>query len=271
MAASAFGVFLALLAVSSALPVDHVIMKADPGPRYQYVVGPDGAELVDLWWKASDLIEARRFNAETQVFFHLFTRSNPTVSQPLVLGVQDILAASNFDASKKTVFLVHGWRNTPHHDFNVHLIHAYLVAEDVNLIMVDWSIGAGAIYIVAIANSIRSALDPALPGWIINPSAFKSTDGKYTEVIHTDLGFAGRIRPLGDVDFYPNRGFNMPGCATLPYNPVIRKLDDGLRYQYMEGPDGSLHLVDLWGKVSDVAEASRYNPDRQNVYHLYTR
>ena len=58
---------------------------------------------------------------------------------------------------------------------------------------------------------------------------------------------------------------------ALPYDPVIRKLDEDLRYQHVEGPDGSLHLVDLWGTVSDVAEAARYIPDRQNVYHLYTR
>ncbi|XP_050556537.1 pancreatic lipase-related protein 2 [Spodoptera frugiperda] len=263
--AAALRVFsaLAIIAVSTALPADHELLKVDPGPRYQYMSSPEGVELVDLAWKPSDLLETARFDAETQVFFHLFTRANPTVSQPLLLGVQDILDASNFDASKKTVVIVHGWRNTPLHDFNVYLVHAYLQAEDVNMIMVDWSIGAGALYVVAMANNIRTgeqvakfvtwlnsatgasldnyhmighslgghqvgiigrnlggevayitALDPAMPGWIVNPSGFKPTDGKYTEAIHTDLGFAGRVRPVADVDFYPNQGFNMPGCET---------------------------------------------------------
>ncbi|KAJ8704794.1 hypothetical protein PYW08_012114 [Mythimna loreyi] len=139
----------------------------------------------------------------------------------------------------------------------------YLAAEDVNLIMVDWSIGAGVDYIVALNNTIRSgehvarfitwlnsasgakldryhvighslgahqagiigrhlggglayitALDPALPGWITNPSSFRPSDGVYTEVIHTDAGFSGLLSPVGDVDFYPNGGRNMPGCST---------------------------------------------------------
>ncbi|XP_022831045.1 pancreatic lipase-related protein 2-like [Spodoptera litura] len=156
MAAAVLGVFLAILAVTAALPEDHELMKVDPGPRYQYMSSPEGTELVDLAWKPSDLLEAAKYNVETQVFFHLFTRANPTVSQPLLLGVPHILAASNFDPSKKTVVIAHGWRNTPLHDFNVYLVHAYLQAEDINMIMVDWSIGAGALYIVAIANNIRT-------------------------------------------------------------------------------------------------------------------
>ncbi|KAJ8706734.1 hypothetical protein PYW07_012812 [Mythimna separata] len=313
MAGGQFGVIVAILAGISALPTDHVIYKLDPsGPRYQYMNSPAGPELVDLWMKTSDVLSAARYNPEVNNGYHLFTRSNPTTSQPIPLGGHSILKASNFDAKKKTVFLVHGWRNTPVSDFNVYLIHgqlrpttsqpiplrghsnlkasnfdakkktvflvhgwrntpvsdfnvylihAYLAAEDVNIILVDWSIGAGQTYMVALNNSIRSAehvarfitwlngasgakldnyhvighslgahqsgivgrqlggglayitaLDPALPGWITNPSSFRATDGVYTEVIHTDAGFSGLLSPVGDVDFYPNGGRNMPGC-----------------------------------------------------------
>lgn len=41
-------------------------------------------------------------------------------------------------------------------------------------------------------------------------------DGSYVEVIHTNGGFAGFLKPLGDVDFYPNGGIRMPGCGLDP-------------------------------------------------------
>ncbi|KAJ8706676.1 hypothetical protein PYW07_012754 [Mythimna separata] len=44
--------------------------------------------------------------------------------------------------------------------------------------------------------------------------ALKSNDAVYTEVIHTNIGNIGVEAPCGDVDFYPNGGINMPGCAT---------------------------------------------------------
>jgi hypothetical protein len=52
---------------------------------------------------------------------------------------------------------------------------------------------------------------------------------------------------------------------------VIRKLDNGLRYQYVQADDGQLHLVDMWMKTSDLNEVTRYDPDIHNFYHLFTR
>ncbi|XP_075989793.1 pancreatic lipase-related protein 2-like isoform X2 [Anticarsia gemmatalis] len=223
--------------------------------------GAEGPELVDLWLKTSDVQQAARYNPDQNNGYHLFTRKNPKISQPIPLGYDSLLKTSHYDVNKKTVILIHGWRNTPTSDFNVHLIDAYLTAEDVNVIMVDWSIGAGVLYVVALNNVHRSAdhvsryinwllaasggniaryhvighslgahqagivgrqlggrlpyitaLDPAMPGWITNDYAFKPDDGIYTEVMHTDVGHSGLLRPSGDVDFYPNGGRDMPGC-----------------------------------------------------------
>ncbi|KAF9406587.1 hypothetical protein HW555_013091 [Spodoptera exigua] len=255
-------VFVAILAFTNALPADQVISKMDPGPRYQYMTGPDGPELVDLWLKTSDVLAAARYNPNVNNHYHLFTRSNRVVSQPIPLGADAALRNSHFNRNRKTVFLIHGWRNTPSSDFNTHLINAYLTAQDVNVIMVDWSFGAAGDYLPAQANTIRSgehvaryitwlnsasganlnnyhiighslgahqagivgrhlngrvpyitALDPALPGWITHAQAFRSTDGIYTEVMHTDAGLYGIVNPAGDVDFYPNGGSGMPGCG----------------------------------------------------------
>lgn len=43
------------------------------------------------------------------VFFHLYTQSNPEESQELIIGDAATLASSNWDASKLTRIVTHGW------------------------------------------------------------------------------------------------------------------------------------------------------------------
>ncbi|KAJ8706735.1 hypothetical protein PYW07_012813 [Mythimna separata] len=253
------------LAVASALPYNPVIRKLDEGLRYQYVQGPDGLHLVDLWGTVSDIAEAARYNPDRQNVYHLFTRQNPTVSQPLLMGSDGLLGITNYNPNRRTILLIHGWLDSVTADFNTVLVPAFLSAEDVNVIVVDWSAGAGSInYFTALANTAPSgesvarfinwlnaatgavptmyhlvghslgghqvgiagrnvagsiayitALDPALPGWTgQNNDKFRSSDGGYTEVIHTNAGFLGYMATLGDADFYPNGGINMPGCNS---------------------------------------------------------
>ncbi|KAI8431533.1 hypothetical protein MSG28_016032 [Choristoneura fumiferana] len=89
---------------------------------------------------------------------------NPTISQPMLLGVPSLIAA-NFDPSRSTVVLIHGW-----------------------------------------------TLEPPRPGFNLNSNAFLSTDGIFTEAMHTNAGVTGLVQPVADVDFYPNGGTTMAGC-----------------------------------------------------------
>ncbi|XP_077295231.1 endothelial lipase-like [Arctopsyche grandis] len=57
-----------------------------------------------------------------------------------------------------------------------------------------------------------TALDPANPLWGSSSQRIKSSDADYVEVIHTDSGHLGLKEPLGDTDFYPNKGSGQPGC-----------------------------------------------------------
>ncbi|CAG9790512.1 unnamed protein product [Diatraea saccharalis] len=102
-----------------ALPTDPIIRKLDSDLRYQYAEDSDGKlHLVDLWMDVNDFSAVTRFNPDTQNVYHLFTRNNPTVSQPLLVGNSGLLANTNFNAQRRTVILVHGWMDSATSTFN---------------------------------------------------------------------------------------------------------------------------------------------------------
>ncbi|XP_073966205.1 lipase member H-A-like [Choristoneura fumiferana] len=148
-----------VLAVVSALPTqDPVIRKLDPGPRYQHVADGEGTlHLVDMWQKASDISESARYNADSQNIYHLFTRLNPTVSQPMLLGNTGLLGLTNYDPRRRTIVLIHGWNSGTHSPFNTVLVPAFLSAEDLNVIMVDWTAGSNTINYAAAVENTRIA------------------------------------------------------------------------------------------------------------------
>ncbi|XP_030033676.2 pancreatic triacylglycerol lipase [Manduca sexta] len=157
------GLLSLFLAAVAAFPSDPVLIKLDDGLRYQHVQGPDGKlHLSDSWMKASDLEEVARFNPDRQNVYHLFTRENPSVSQPLLTGVEGLLGLTNYNPRRRTVVLVHGWLDNAASDFNTVLVPAFLAAEDLNVIVVDWSAGAGSInYFTALANTVPAGLSVA--------------------------------------------------------------------------------------------------------------
>lgn len=58
-------------------------------------------------------------------------------------------------------------------------------------------------------------LDPACPLWGNDSQRIRPSDGKYVEIIHTNGGQWGLMEPIGDTDFYPNGGIDMPGCTDI--------------------------------------------------------
>ncbi|RVE47196.1 hypothetical protein evm_008164 [Chilo suppressalis] len=69
-------------------------------------------------------------------------RANPSVSQPLVLGANQLLASTNYRPDRKTVILVHDLQSSAVGLSNAVLLPAFLAAGDVNVLLVDWSTGA---------------------------------------------------------------------------------------------------------------------------------
>ncbi|XP_075990001.1 pancreatic lipase-related protein 2-like isoform X3 [Anticarsia gemmatalis] len=221
--------FLLLCVVTMGL-TDDIVSKLDPGPRYQYMPGPDGRQhLVDLWVKTRNVNEAAKYNPDVQNAYHLFTRQNPTTSQPMVLGNEALVSSSNYDVGKTTIVLVHGWMSDPYSTINRVLVPGEGVARFISWLcgitgtsltqfhLTGHSLGGHQVGVIGrnlggVVPYIMS-LDPAGPGWLTNDNRFQPNDGLYTEVIHTNVGVMGYLPALGKVDFYPNGGVNMPGCT----------------------------------------------------------
>ncbi|KAF7412701.1 hypothetical protein HZH66_001597 [Vespula vulgaris] len=86
--------------------------------------------------------------------FNLYTRENPFGEEQLFLNNTEVLYASHFNESRPTKFIVHGFSDTGNEAWVRGLIDAYLLHEDVNVIVVGWGILAADVYPVA-ANNTR--------------------------------------------------------------------------------------------------------------------
>uniref|UniRef100_A0A182UI44 Lipase domain-containing protein n=1 Tax=Anopheles melas TaxID=34690 RepID=A0A182UI44_9DIPT len=86
-----------------------------------------------------------------------------------------------------------------------------------------------------------TGLDPAEPLFSDTDPLVRldRSDAKFVDVIHSDgsewvsKGGLGMYQPIGHVDFYPNGGYNQPGCSD-PMNKFIRKHDDSFFWGFQE-------------------------------------
>jgi hypothetical protein len=86
------------------------------------------------------------FNAETDVKFLLYSRNNPNIPQNFTYSTISQLLSSSFDSNKQTRFICHGWNDAGTSGFAPLMKNAFLQAVDVNLFVVDWSLGANTPY-----------------------------------------------------------------------------------------------------------------------------
>uniref|UniRef100_A0A4X1UKK5 Lipase domain-containing protein n=1 Tax=Sus scrofa TaxID=9823 RepID=A0A4X1UKK5_PIG len=97
------------------------------------------------------------FNPQMEIFLILYTRKNPSCAEPLF--EQDNSLSANFNTSKKTVWLIHGYRpmgSTPSWLRNFVRI---LLNQDMNIIIVDWNRGATTfLYSRAVKNTRKVAV-----------------------------------------------------------------------------------------------------------------
>ncbi|XP_015586898.1 pancreatic triacylglycerol lipase isoform X2 [Cephus cinctus] len=87
--------------------------------------------------------------------FNLYTRENPFGEEQLFLHNTEVLYASHFNESRPTKFIIHGFSDTGSEAWVRNLIDAYLLHEDVNVIVVGWGPLAAELYPIAANNTQR--------------------------------------------------------------------------------------------------------------------
>ncbi|XP_041975198.1 lipase member H-A-like isoform X2 [Aricia agestis] len=163
--------------------------------------------------------------APTKVIVHGWTGSGNSSMNPLItdafLAVSDcnvIVVDWNSLASRCYTTAVLGVPDVGEYLGNFLIWLFDIAGGDWNeLHLVGFSLGAHVVGNAGRTASGRpgrvTGLDPALPLWCKNPDRLGTDSAVYVEIIHTDGGVLGFMKPIGHVDFYPNGGTNpQPGC-----------------------------------------------------------
>ncbi|XP_053395725.1 inactive pancreatic lipase-related protein 1-like [Mercenaria mercenaria] len=142
---------------------------------------------------------------EQQVSFLLYTVNNNDNSEDITANATEIELSEYYVASKRTIFIIHGYLGSPQDEWIISAKDAILSVEDTNVIVVDWEKGANNIinYYQAAANTrVVGALTAQLM-----TSLHTSTSANYSNmyIVGYSLGahvagYAGeRIPSLGRI------------------------------------------------------------------------
>jgi pancreatic triacylglycerol lipase len=132
-----FAVFVVLL-------IGSALSSPLSGSEYRWNLVPDHEgriHAVDLNPIESELTPA--FNPEADIVFLLFTRSNPTSGQRIILNNVASVRNSNFNPSHPTRFLVHGWGGNAGSTVNG-ARDDFLRFGNFNVVVVNWGVGAAS-------------------------------------------------------------------------------------------------------------------------------
>lgn len=94
------------------------------------------------------------FDAARDTRFLVFTRFNPTVAQVVSLDDMSTVRSSNWDAARPTRVIIHGQLADAESELNILLTAAFLASSDVNVVVVDWGLGANTINYVSARNQV---------------------------------------------------------------------------------------------------------------------
>uniref|UniRef100_A0A8C5WI38 Triacylglycerol lipase n=1 Tax=Leptobrachium leishanense TaxID=445787 RepID=A0A8C5WI38_9ANUR len=86
--------------------------------------------------------------------FLMFTKQNPTSFQEVNARNPNTISFSNFQTSRKSRFIIHGFIDKGEESWLTDMCKAMLSVEDVNCFCVDWSGGSRTLYTQA-ANNVR--------------------------------------------------------------------------------------------------------------------
>ncbi|XP_015585265.1 pancreatic triacylglycerol lipase [Cephus cinctus] len=159
----------------------------DDTSTQQLAVEDDDGNLVPLDLDAKDTndTELSSESLNDSVLFYLYTVKNPNDFQQLWINDSKTLSESNFDPSKPTRIVTHGWKNSYKGESCVLIREAYLKHRQYNVIVVDWSKISVNLYTVAMSGVKKVA---AQVGQMIDFLATQGVDTTTTIVIGHSLG-----------------------------------------------------------------------------------
>lgn len=126
------------------------------------------------------------FNADADVFFLLFTRRNPTVGQRIAFNAAAIRNTNWNNAAPGTRFIVHGFNNDNTSPVNRDITRALLAANDHNVVVVDWGVGANTINYISARNRVNE-VGPVIARFIdfLHQNAFISAFNRVHAIGHS--------------------------------------------------------------------------------------
>ncbi|XP_075147676.1 phospholipase A1-like [Haematobia irritans] len=96
-----------------------------------------------------DLEDVETYLSTVPVKYYLYTRANPTKGVKITSTAKSI-NNSNFDPSKPTYFVIHGWTQSYTSSMNKEIRTAALNAFDCNVIVVDWARARSVDYVTSV-------------------------------------------------------------------------------------------------------------------------
>ncbi|RMC02235.1 hypothetical protein DUI87_21402 [Hirundo rustica rustica] len=161
----------------------------------------------------------------------LYTRQNPTCAEELHSA-----ASKYLDVTKKTTFIIHGYRLTGSAPVWIpDLVHLLLSVEDMNVIVVDWNQGATTLiysYASEKCKRVAEILKKLIDEMLIDGASLDSMHMIGVSLGAHISGFVGQMfdgtlgritglgyeEALGHIDFYPNGGTDQPGCPLTIFS-----------------------------------------------------
>lgn len=105
-------------------------------------------DTVDKIFDAVDALVGPELTVEeSNITYWYFSKENPTEGVPIDRESISAVANTSFKASRDTMFIVHGWRNSNTSSFITTVRQAVVANLDINIFVVDWSAIAAASYI----------------------------------------------------------------------------------------------------------------------------
>ncbi|KAK5637719.1 hypothetical protein RI129_000104 [Pyrocoelia pectoralis] len=197
--------------------------------------------------------------------------SNPTVAERLPYSeTTRIFSSKYFRFNRKLKLIVHGYLESGEEQWIKQMAGAWLNREDVNVISVNWALGATPPYTQAVANTrlvgaiiahlLRLVQDATPTGYSLNNIhiighslgahiAGYTGSSSFVDVVHTDVsnimsGGFGMNQTCGHVDFYPN-GASLSRAARRRRLRTFGTLSRRIRLFSMVSNASALWAIDL--------------------------